>query len=159
MDFLEACGDIQLVDTVEQADFIIAHGSEIWLKRDQKEMKLGSFMSDGNFDVLGPLLEQCKTRNLPLVCANLTEKSKKKLHTLVQKARKAKHIRWGFKKVSKGIFGGEDGFVVIARDCHADHSKLRGLLDEKNIPYMFGSSEKKSWEPPPALLPVPRVVF
>ena len=62
LDFLEACGDIQLADTVEQADFIIAHGSEIWLKRDQKEMKLGSFMSDGNL--------QCKTRNLPLICAN-----------------------------------------------------------------------------------------
>ena len=33
--------------------------------------------------------------------------------------------------------------MVIAKDCNADHSKLRGLMDEKDIPYMFGSSEKE----------------
>ena len=32
---------------------------------------------------------------------------------------------------------------VIAKDCHADPSKLTRLLDEKNIPYMFASSEKE----------------
>mmetsp|Transcript_17104 Transcript_17104/g.20528 ORF Transcript_17104/g.20528 Transcript_17104/m.20528 type:complete len:230 (-) Transcript_17104:81-770(-) len=75
--FLSQCGDIEIATSVEEADFVISHGSQVWRKQnmdDRREnldaMSLGSFMSEGNFDVLDPILKECRDRNLPMVCAN-----------------------------------------------------------------------------------------
>jgi HAD superfamily hydrolase (TIGR01459 family) len=70
LDFLSQCGNIELCDSVDGADFIIAHGSQIWLQSNNKQLFLGSFMQDGNMDVVGPLLQECALHNLPMVCAN-----------------------------------------------------------------------------------------
>jgi HAD superfamily hydrolase (TIGR01459 family) len=70
LDFLGQCGNIDLCDSVHDADFIIAHGSQIWLQSDNKQLSLGSFMQDGNMDDVGTLLQDCAFHNLPMVCAN-----------------------------------------------------------------------------------------
>ena len=69
--FLEQCGtNISLANSIEEADFIIAHGSQVWRKGDGSTFSLGAFMADGSFDAIDPLLEKCAKRDLPMVCAN-----------------------------------------------------------------------------------------
>lgn len=69
--FLEQCGNnISLANSIEEADFIIAHGSQVWRKGDGSVSSLGSFMTDESFDAIDPLLVACTKRNLPMVCAN-----------------------------------------------------------------------------------------
>lgn len=69
--FLEQCGNnISLADSIDEADFIIAHGSEVWRKSDGSFASLGQFMTEGSFAVLDPLLRECAKRNIPMVCAN-----------------------------------------------------------------------------------------
>lgn len=69
--FLEQCGsNISLANNVEEADFIIAHGSEAWRKGDGSVYLLNDFMKNASFDAIDPLLEQCAKRDLPMVCAN-----------------------------------------------------------------------------------------
>jgi len=69
--FLEQCGsNISLASTVQEADFIIAHGSQVWRKGDGSVFSLGSFMTNGSLHVMNPLLEECAKRDLPMVCAN-----------------------------------------------------------------------------------------
>lgn len=69
--FLKQCGtNISLASSVDEADFIVAHGSEVWKKGDGSVISLGSFMTDASFDDIDPLLNECAKRNLPMVCAN-----------------------------------------------------------------------------------------
>ena len=69
--FLEQCGDnISLANTVEEADFIIAHGCQVWRKASDEVVSLGTFMTDASFAELDPLLQECAKRDLPMVCAN-----------------------------------------------------------------------------------------
>lgn len=68
--FLGQCGSIELASDTKSADFIIAHGSEIWLQQDGREVSLGSFMKDGSLTELAPILESCAENKLPMVCAN-----------------------------------------------------------------------------------------
>ena len=69
-EFLGRCGNIELAESVDEADFIIGHGAEIWLQPNDEEVSIGSFMQDGSFNVLGPLLAECRERAIPFVCAN-----------------------------------------------------------------------------------------
>lgn len=69
-DFIDRCGTIEIAKSVEEADFVIAHGIEIWYQGESSHVSLGDYMSTGSFDVVGPILEQCQKRDLPLICAN-----------------------------------------------------------------------------------------
>jgi HAD superfamily hydrolase (TIGR01459 family) len=68
-DFLKKCGNISVAMSVEEADFVLAHGSHVW-QRGEEQVSLGSFVSNGSMDVIDPILELCLARKLPLVCAN-----------------------------------------------------------------------------------------
>mmetsp|Transcript_27336 Transcript_27336/g.33519 ORF Transcript_27336/g.33519 Transcript_27336/m.33519 type:complete len:323 (-) Transcript_27336:152-1120(-) len=79
LDFLARCGSgdsrgIEVADSIEDADFIIAHGCGVirgsGKDGEAKETSLGSFHENGDFSILDPVLEQCAKRNLPMVCAN-----------------------------------------------------------------------------------------
>jgi HAD superfamily hydrolase (TIGR01459 family) len=70
LDFIEKCGNIEMAKSVDEADFVIAHGGEVWYQGDWQQVDLDGFMSSGSFGVLGPILEACQKRDLPLVCAN-----------------------------------------------------------------------------------------
>jgi len=71
-DFLDLCGrNVEVATSVDDADWILLHGSEVWhTGSDRPDQRLGSFIEDGSFDAIDPILRQCLKRNLPLVCAN-----------------------------------------------------------------------------------------
>lgn len=69
MDFLAKCGKVQPADSVEDADFVLAHGSHVW-QRGGDQVPLGSFLTDCSMDAIDPILEDCLDRKLPMVCAN-----------------------------------------------------------------------------------------
>jgi HAD superfamily hydrolase (TIGR01459 family) len=72
--FLEACGNIQATDQVEEADFVLLHGVEVLRGAGPDgqaiETSLGSFHDDASFEVLDPILQKCRDRNLPMLCCN-----------------------------------------------------------------------------------------
>ena len=70
--FLAQCGNVLIAASVEEADFLLLHGSEVWLQSPKNQVtSLGSFIDTGNFDqVIDPLLSMCVQRGLPAVCAN-----------------------------------------------------------------------------------------
>ena len=71
-DFLSKCGNIQVADTVDEADFVLCHGAHVWQRSEAKSVvSLGSFLTTGSTEeVIDPILEECKERDLPMVCAN-----------------------------------------------------------------------------------------
>ena len=54
---------------IDDADFIVAHGSGVIRSR-SKSRSMGNFLNDGNFDCIDEILQQCASRNLPMICAN-----------------------------------------------------------------------------------------
>jgi ribonucleotide monophosphatase NagD (HAD superfamily) len=69
--FLEQCGNIQLATTVEDADFLLFHGSEVWYKGpDHDAQSLSPFIEQGDLSNVDALLKECRDSNLPAVCAN-----------------------------------------------------------------------------------------
>ena len=69
--FLEQCGNIQPVRKEEDADFIIAHGSNVQRSTNEEDISLFPFMQTG--DLSGKIettLLKCRERDLPMVCAN-----------------------------------------------------------------------------------------
>ena len=71
--FLEKCGTISLARTVEDADFLLLHGSEVvWYGggTNLAPVSLSPFITTGSLDSVDPLLEECASRDLPMVCAN-----------------------------------------------------------------------------------------
>jgi HAD superfamily hydrolase (TIGR01450 family) len=73
--FLELCGNIDVTDQVEEADFCILHGSHVLrgpgVDGEATETSLGSFAEDGlDFSILDPILKKCHAKHLPMVCAN-----------------------------------------------------------------------------------------
>lgn len=70
LDFIEKCGNIEVAKSIDEADFVIAHGAEIWYQGDSQQVDLDGYMKTGSFGVLGPILVACHERGLPLVCAN-----------------------------------------------------------------------------------------
>lgn len=77
LEFLKKCGNIEATHNVDEADFVIAHGSSVLRNSIEKDsdaldtiVPLGSFFDDGSFTEIDPILQKCKERNLPMVCAN-----------------------------------------------------------------------------------------
>lgn len=69
--FVKQCGsNISLANSVEEADFIIAHGSQVWRRGDGSVSSLGDFMTNASFETIDLLLDQCAKMELPMVCAN-----------------------------------------------------------------------------------------
>lgn len=70
--FLEECGNVQVATTIDEADFLLLHGSEVWYKGDSlSQCSLKTFIEEGDLSsVLEPILRECIDRNLPCVCAN-----------------------------------------------------------------------------------------
>jgi HAD superfamily hydrolase (TIGR01450 family) len=74
MDFLNMCGGVKVVDSVEEADFVLLHGAEVVRGPGEdgvaKETSLGDFPNTGDMSVVEPVLRSCLERKLPMVCAN-----------------------------------------------------------------------------------------
>ena len=74
-DFLDLCGShVQVAATVEETDFVLWHGSKVWHRGSGggglSSVPLGSFTKDGSFTAVDEILQQCLSRQLPLLCAN-----------------------------------------------------------------------------------------
>jgi HAD superfamily hydrolase (TIGR01450 family) len=72
--FVEECGNVEPARSVEEADFVIAHGSGVVRGPGQDGeasiQSMGSFFDDGDLTEVDVVLQKCKERNLPLICAN-----------------------------------------------------------------------------------------
>ena len=69
--FLEQCGNIALAESVEEADFLLLHGSEVWYRGPNlPPVSLSPFITQGSLERVDPILQQCRQRKLPMVCAN-----------------------------------------------------------------------------------------
>ncbi|KAL9180585.1 hypothetical protein ACHAXT_011038 [Thalassiosira profunda] len=68
-----ADGTIEVAESVEDADFILLHGSEVWRRcretAPNRIMDLG-FLYNEDFALVDQLLDKSLERGLPLVCAN-----------------------------------------------------------------------------------------
>jgi ribonucleotide monophosphatase NagD (HAD superfamily) len=70
-EFLEQCGHVELATSVEDANVLLLHGSEVWYKgEDLADQSLAPYISTGQTDSVDPILQACSERNLPMVCAN-----------------------------------------------------------------------------------------
>ena len=71
MAFLKKCGNIEATTNVAEADFVITLGCDVLHDSSGSGTKsLGSYMHEGDFSVIDPILEQSLERDLPIVCAN-----------------------------------------------------------------------------------------
>ena len=70
LDFIKGCGNVEIAKSVEEADFVVAHGAEVWYQGDENNVPLEGFMTNGSFEVLGPILDACRKKNLPMICPN-----------------------------------------------------------------------------------------
>ena len=69
---------IHVASSVEEADFILLHGSQVWRRfgeqrqtKDQETMIQDlNFLHNQDYTIVDPILEQAAQRNLPMVCAN-----------------------------------------------------------------------------------------
>ena len=70
--FLQACGDnIALAESVDHADFLLLHGSEVWYRgRHADPVSLEPFITQGSLETVDSILKACAQRKLPMVCAN-----------------------------------------------------------------------------------------
>jgi HAD superfamily hydrolase (TIGR01459 family) len=68
-DFLKKCGNVEVADSVDEADFVLAHGSHVWQTRNA-QVVLENFLDTGSLETIDPILEQCLTKKLPMMCAN-----------------------------------------------------------------------------------------
>jgi ribonucleotide monophosphatase NagD (HAD superfamily) len=68
--FLERCDGVEVASSVDEADFVLFHGSEVWYRSQDHQDSLGSFITEGHFEVVDRILDQCLDRKLPAVCAN-----------------------------------------------------------------------------------------
>lgn len=68
--FLEACGHVRVASNVDEADFVLFHGSEVWYRSAAQQEPLGGFIDTCSFDMIDPILLRCVERRLPAVCAN-----------------------------------------------------------------------------------------
>lgn len=77
MIFLEKCGpNLELTTNPAEADLVILHGVDVLLgpgldgAHATTEFSLGNFFEEENFDLIDPILLQCSTAGLEMVCAN-----------------------------------------------------------------------------------------
>jgi ribonucleotide monophosphatase NagD (HAD superfamily) len=70
MEFMESCGNVEVTDVVEEADFILLHGAEVLrgpgVVGEAVEQSLGSFSETGELSVIDPILQNCTTQKLPM---------------------------------------------------------------------------------------------
>lgn len=75
MDFLKRCGNIQVTEDPEDADFFLLHGVGCMRgpgnDAECKETDLGEYMETGDMSsVIDTILKKCIEAKLPMVCAN-----------------------------------------------------------------------------------------
>jgi ribonucleotide monophosphatase NagD (HAD superfamily) len=74
MVFVKDCGEIEITDNADEADFVLLHGAEVLRgpgeDGEATETSLGTFSETGDFSVMDPVLEKCASRKLPMVCCN-----------------------------------------------------------------------------------------
>jgi len=64
-------GEIEIATSVEEADFILLHGSEVWRRDDDDLNSIGlNFLFNEDYSKIDPLLNEAAERKLPMVCAN-----------------------------------------------------------------------------------------
>lgn len=70
--FLDHCGRLEVATSIDEADFLLLHGSEVWYRGDDHEqVPLGNFIEDGYIDAnMESILQKCLERKIPCVCAN-----------------------------------------------------------------------------------------
>lgn len=74
--FLENCGNVVPTLDPSEADFVVAHGSgcirALGVGENGKPLtrSMGSFLDDGDMTEVNAVLKECKSRDLPLICAN-----------------------------------------------------------------------------------------
>ena len=75
--FLRQCGNVEPTLSVEDADFVVAHGSGVirgpGLSDDDEDISfqsMGSFLEDGDLTEIDQVLKRCLDRELPMICAN-----------------------------------------------------------------------------------------
>jgi ribonucleotide monophosphatase NagD (HAD superfamily) len=75
--FLRQCGNVEPTLSVEDADFVVAHGSGVIrgpglsdADGDISFESMGSFLEDGDLAEIDKVLKRCLSRNLPMICAN-----------------------------------------------------------------------------------------
>lgn len=71
--FMDHCGKIEVASSVDDADFILLHGSECWRKcgaaGQVDEVDL-NFMYSEDYSIVDELLKESISKSLPLICAN-----------------------------------------------------------------------------------------
>jgi ribonucleotide monophosphatase NagD (HAD superfamily) len=68
--YLHRCGNIEPAMTVAEADFVLAHGCQVWWKSNTTKIPLIDFLHHGSLQSIEPILEEALQYNLPLLCAN-----------------------------------------------------------------------------------------
>ena len=75
--FLKQCGHVEPTLSVEEADFVVAHGSGVirgpGLSDDDGDIgfqSMGSFLEDGDLTEVDKVLKKCLELDLPMICAN-----------------------------------------------------------------------------------------
>lgn len=65
-------GEIDIATSVEEADFILLHGSEVWRIDDDDDTNSIdlNFLYNEDYSKIDPLLNEAAERKLPMVCAN-----------------------------------------------------------------------------------------
>jgi ribonucleotide monophosphatase NagD (HAD superfamily) len=70
-DFLHECGSVEVASSIEDADFVLFHGSEIWYRGNSPKLAMPlDFIDSGDLDTVRPILQDCIARSLDMVCAN-----------------------------------------------------------------------------------------
>ena len=67
--FISQCGNVGLAESTDDADFLLLHGSEGWLKGNG-DFQAMDFIESGSTGCLDNILKDCLSRNLEAVCAN-----------------------------------------------------------------------------------------
>mmetsp|Transcript_3307 Transcript_3307/g.5016 ORF Transcript_3307/g.5016 Transcript_3307/m.5016 type:complete len:274 (-) Transcript_3307:143-964(-) len=72
--FIEKCGDVTVVDSLEDADFIVFHGTDVirgpGKDGEAKETDFGNFQVTGDFTQIDPILKRAAELNLVGIGAN-----------------------------------------------------------------------------------------
>jgi ribonucleotide monophosphatase NagD (HAD superfamily) len=70
-DFLQECGSVEVATSIDDADFVLFHGSEILYRGNSPTLAMPlDFIDSGDLDTIRPILQECIERSLDMVCAN-----------------------------------------------------------------------------------------
>jgi ribonucleotide monophosphatase NagD (HAD superfamily) len=69
-DYVRECGNVQVAADVRSADLVLVHGSEVWYRHRHDQVPLHFIDTGSSSAVVDPILTECASRNLPMVCAN-----------------------------------------------------------------------------------------